>query len=281
MPQLSRAKKLYLLYGVSMLSFTGFLDATIVSAALPDIQSSLNMSVTQLQWIMNAFFLGISAFMASMGRVGDLYGRRKVFYIGTLVFGLASISAGLATAPAFLILCRALQGITTAITIPVGIALIQAAHDKKEIAKAMSIFGSITGAGLALGPVIGGALVTGFGWPAVFFVNIPFIIVGFALCMVGVKESRSNSEMTLDYFGIVFLTLTIASLVFGMVQANSAGWNSELVITSFIVSVNGVRSCLLLFRYAPALRSFLFRYLLKYFHRITIFTNNIYTNRGW
>ena len=237
MSDLSKSQKLCLLFGVSLLSFTGFLDSTIVSTALPDIQSSLNMSVTQLQWIMNAFFLGVSAFMASMGRVGDLYGRRKVFYIGTLIFTLASIGAGFSTSPEFLIICRAFQGITTAITIPVGITLIQVAHKKEEIAKAMSIFGSITGAGLALGPVVGGTLVTGFGWPAVFLVNVPFVVIGFLLCLVGVKESHSDTKMTLDYFGILFLTLTIGSLVFGMVEANAAGWGSEIVIISFIVTV--------------------------------------------
>lgn len=261
MPELSKSKKMFLLFGVSLLSFTGFLDATIVSTALPDIQSSLKMSVTELQWIMNAFFLGISAFMASMGRVGDIYGRRKVFYLGTLVFGLASMGAGLATTPGFLILCRAVQGITTAITIPVGIALVQAAHDKKEIAKAMSIFGSITGAGLALGPVIGGTLVTAFGWPAVFFVNIPFIIVGFALCCVGVKESRSNAKMSLDYLGIIFLTLTIAPLVFGMTQANLLGWNSELVIASLATSAIALIILILVERNAkhPILAGYLFK----------------------
>ena len=208
-----------------------------MSTALPDIQSHLHMSVSQLQWILNAFFLGVSSFMASMGRVADLYGRRKVFYSGTLVFGLASIGAGLATTPGVLIACRVFQGIATAITIPVGIALIQVAHDKHEIAKAMSVFGSITGLGLALGPVLGGVLVTAFGWPSVFFVNIPFVVIGFLLCMVSVKESRSHSDMTLDYFGIIFLMLTTAALVFAMVEANSAGWGSELVIASFVVSI--------------------------------------------
>lgn len=237
MPQLSRIRKLCLLFGVSLLSFTGFLDSTIVSTALPDIQSSLHMPVSQLQWIMNAFFLGISAFMASMGRVGDLYGRRKVFYIGTLIFTLASIGAGFSTSSGFLILCRAFQGITTAITIPVGITLIQVAHKKEEIAKAMSVFGSVTGAGLALGPVLGGALVTGFGWSAVFLVNVPFVLIGFLLCLFGVKESRSDTKMTLDYLGIIFLTLTIGSLVFGMVEANSAGWSSEMVVISFVITV--------------------------------------------
>ncbi len=262
MSELSKSKKHYLLFGVSLLSFTGFLDSTIVSTALPDIQSSLNMSVTQLQWIMNAFFLGISALMASMGRVGDLYGRRKVFYIGTLIFALASIGAGLSPTPAFLIICRALQGMATAITIPVGIALIQAAHDKKELAKAMGIFGSITGAGLALGPVVGGALVTAFGWPAVFFVNIPFVAVGFLICLVSVKESRSSTEMTLDYFGMLFLTLTIAALVFGMVEANSLGWSSQLVVGSFILSFVSLILLIIVERTVahPIMAGYLFRH---------------------
>ncbi len=261
MSSLSKAKKLYLLLGVSLLSFTGFLDATIVSTALPDIQSSLHMSVSQLQWIMNAFFLGISAFMASMGRVGDLYGRRKIFYIGTLIFMLASIGAGLSPTPTLLIMFRALQGITTAITIPVGVTLIQVAHRKEELARVMSVFGGITGAGLALGPVVGGALVTAFGWPAVFLVNVPFVIVGFLLCLISVEESRSNTKMTLDYFGIIFLTLTIGALVYGMVEANTAGWTSETVLVSFAITIVSFTILVMVERCAshPIMAGYLFR----------------------
>jgi EmrB/QacA subfamily drug resistance transporter len=234
---MAKASKIFALMGISLLSFTGFLDATIVSTALPSIQASLHMSVTELQWVMNAFFLGISAFMASMGRVADIYGRRKIFYIGTLIFGIASLGAGLATSAGWLIVFRAIQGITTAITIPVGIALIQTIFDQNETAKAMGIFSSITGAGLALGPVVGGALITAFGWPAVFLVNIPFIVIGFGMCFFTVKESRSTTEMRLDYFGILFLVLTIGALVFAVVEANNYGWESTPIISSFVIFV--------------------------------------------
>lgn len=229
--------KFLVLIGVSLLSFTGFLDATIVSTALPAIQTSLHMSVTELQWIMNAFFLGISAFMASMGKVADIYGRRLVFYIGTIIFALASIGAGLSTHAYWLITFRAIQGIMTAITIPVGIALIQTVFTQEELPKAMALFATITGSGLALGPVIGGALVSTMGWPAVFYINIPFVIVGFLFCLVSVKESRSEQQMSLDYFGILFLALTTASLVFAVVEANQYGWSSRIIIASFIVFV--------------------------------------------
>lgn len=226
----------FALMGISLLSFTGFLDATIVSTALPSIQSDLHMTVTQLQWVMNAFFLGVSAFMASMGRIADMYGRRKIFYIGTIIFALASLGAGMATQALWLIFFRAIQGIMVAITIPVGIALIHTVFNKQETSRAMGVFGAITGAGLALGPVVGGALVTAFGWPFVFFVNIPFIIIGLTMCLFTLKESRSAVEMRLDYFGILFLVLTIASFVFAVVEANTYGWGAPLIKASFIVS---------------------------------------------
>lgn len=232
---MSRAKKFLVLIGVSLLSFTGFLDATIVSTALPAIESSLKMSVTELQWIMNAFFLGISAFMASMGKVADIYGRRRVFYIGTLIFGLASLGAGLSTHVAWLISFRAIQGITTAITIPVGIALIQMVFTQAELPKAMGFFATITGSGLALGPVVGGALVSSFGWPSIFFINIPFIIIGFLCCFLSVEESRSAVKMRLDYFGILFLVLSSGALVFAVVEANNYGWGSPIILSSFVL----------------------------------------------
>ena len=225
------------LMGISLLSFTGYLDVTIVSTALPVIQSSLHMTVTQLQWVMNACFLGISAFMASMGRIADIYGRRCLFYIGTVVFGFASLGAGMSTLPHWLIFFRALQGVTISITIPVGIALIQTIFDKDEVAKAMGFFGTLTGAGLALGPVLGGALVTAFGWPSVFFVNIPFVIIGLALCLLSVKESSSKTKMSLDYFGILFLGLTIGALVFTVVEANIYRWGSSLIVSSIIIFI--------------------------------------------
>ncbi len=233
---MTATSKLFALMGISLLSFTGFLDATIVSTALPSIQATLHMTVTELQWVMNAFFLGVSAFMASMGRIADMYGRRKVFYIGTIIFGLASFGAGIATQAISLIFFRAIQGIMVAITIPVGIALIHTVFNKDESSKAMGVFGAITGAGLALGPVVGGALVTAFGWPFVFFVNIPFIILGFMMCFFTLNESHSATEMRLDYFGILFLVLTIGSFVFAIVEANNYGWGSPLIKASFIIS---------------------------------------------
>ncbi|HJO92254.1 MAG TPA: MFS transporter [Victivallales bacterium] len=232
-----KLKKTCLLFGISLLTFTGYLDATIVSTALPSIQSSLNMSMTQLQWILNAFLLGIAASMASMGRVGDIYGRRKVFYIAVAIFALASIGAGLSTSPIFLIFCRGIQGITTGAVIPIGIALIQTSHKPEDVAKAMGIFSSITGAGLAIGPVAGGALVYAFGWRGVFFINVPFVLAGFLLCLFSVEESRSSTEISLDYLGVLFLTITIVGVVFGVVEAANYGWNSLNVIISFIVSV--------------------------------------------
>jgi MFS family permease len=134
-----------------------------------------------------------------------------------------------------LIFFRSIQGITTAITIPVGVALIQNVYKQNELAKAMGIFGTITGAGLALGPVMGGALVTKFGWSSVFFVNIPFVIVGFSLCLFTVKESRSSVKMSLDYFGILFLISSIGALVFSLVEANTYGWTSPLILGGFAV----------------------------------------------
>jgi EmrB/QacA subfamily drug resistance transporter len=229
-------KQIYALIGISLFSFTGYLDATIVSTALPSIQSGLHMSVSGLQWVMNAFFLLLSAFMASIGRVADLYGRRKVFYIGVILFAAASVGAGLSPNGGTLIFFRALQGLTTAITIPVGVTLIHALFDKEHIAKAMGIFSAMTGAGLALGPVVGGILVSSLGWEWVFFINIPFIIVGFCFCLFTVKESRSEEKIKLDYAGMLLLALTIGAVLYGFSESNTIGWNTTIVITSFIVA---------------------------------------------
>lgn len=232
---MSAIRKTSLLIGISLLSFIGYLDATIVSTALPAIQSSLHMTVSSLQWVMNASFLAISALMASMGRLADIYGRRKVLYVGVIIFGLASIGAAFAPNAGLLIFYRAILGACIAIAIPVGVSIVHHEFDEKTRAKALGIYSAITGAGLALGPLVGGILVNSFGWPSIFLVNIPFILLGLILCVGKLKESRSELKMKVDYFGIIFLSLTMTAFLYSISEANQYGWSSPSIVGGFIV----------------------------------------------
>lgn len=231
-----KTNNILVLMGLSILAFTGYLDATIISTALPSIQHALKMPVHQLQWVMNAFFIGLSACMLIMSNVADNLGRKKVFIIGTVIFGIASIGAGLSPSPAWLIFFRAIQGITTAITIPVAILNVFHIFPEQQVAKAMSVFSAITGAGLALGPLVGGLLVSWFNWRAIFFVNVPFVIVGLLLCL-SLKESRSSEPKPIDFLGMIFLAITIVAFTFSIVQIQQYGWGASIVITGFVITL--------------------------------------------
>src|SRR3989344_76600 len=171
------------LLGLCLLSFTAFLDFTIVNTALPFIQKDLNANVIQLQWITNIFAMILSATMIAAGRLADLLGRTKLFYIGIIIFGIAAFGAGNASNIEWLIFFRALQSLGASIAFTVSIALLPQAFPPDEQTRATGIYSAITGAGLALGPFIGGVLINLLSWRWVFWVNLPIIVIGFFLCI--------------------------------------------------------------------------------------------------
>ena len=152
-------KRWLALIGISILSFVVFIDFTIVNTILPGIQRDLHASVDELQWVMNAFFLMLTVFMVTMGRLGDIYGRRRVLYTGVIVFALASLLAGPADSPQFLIACRFAQGIAGAIMLTCAVGLVTQHFPENEQGRALAVFMSVTGFGMAVGPVLGGASV--------------------------------------------------------------------------------------------------------------------------
>jgi MFS family permease len=148
------------LTGISLLCFVVFVDFTIVNTILPGIQRELHATVDELQWVMNAFFLMLTVFMVTMGRLGDIYGRRRVLYAGVTVFALASFLAGTADDPQFLIACRFAQGIAGAILLTCAVGLVNHHFPEAEQGRAMAVFMSITGFGMAVGPVLGGVFLS-------------------------------------------------------------------------------------------------------------------------
>ncbi len=226
------------LLGISLLAFTVYLDFTIVSTALPSIQKDLSANVIQLQWMMNILFLGLCVFMTAMGRVADIYGRRKLLFIGVIVFGLASLGAGLSVSPLMLIFFRGLQGISAAITLPVAAALIPTLVPEGEQSRAFGFYGMITGAGLAAGPFLGGVIISVVSWRWIFLINVPIVIMGILLCIGRVAESRSAEQgAKIDWWGVLFLGLSVCGIVLGVIQGENAGWLALSTIASFIIGV--------------------------------------------
>lgn len=195
-------KKWWALVGVGIASFLGCIDFTIVNTALPAIKTSLHATVNQLQWIINIFSLALCACMVIMGRLADIYGRRKVLYIGMLVFAVSSFLAGCAINIQWLIVWRLIQGVACSILYTASGAIVSNVFPVEERGKAMGIFFGIAFSGLAAGPVLGGLIVGVFSWRWVFLVNVPVVIISLIICTLSVPESKSPlANRKIDYLG--------------------------------------------------------------------------------
>lgn len=218
--------KWWALIGLSMLSFTAFLDFTIVTTALPFIQKDLHANVLQLQWITNIFGIITAMFMIAAGKAGDMLGRKRVFYFGFIMFGIAAIGAAMSPTIQWLIFFRGVQAFAAAIIATVGVTLLPQAFPADEQDRAIGIFSAFNGAGLALGPFIGGLLITLFSWRWVFWINVPIVIVGLGLCIFSLKPSpKPDTKMPIDWLALVLLIVGLGSLIYGIIQGGQTGWS--------------------------------------------------------
>ena len=219
--------KWWALIGLSLLSFTAFLDYTIVATALPFIQKELNATVLQLQWIMNIFGMILCMFMIAAGQAGDLFGRKKVFFFGFILFGVAALGAGISPTIEWLIFFRAIQGFAAAVIFTIGVALLPQAFPANEQMRAIGIFSAFNGAGLAVGPFLGGLLISFLNWRWVFLINIPIILAGLVCCSFSLKPSpKPDSSIKIDWLGLILLVIGLGSLVYGIVHGEAFGWKS-------------------------------------------------------
>lgn len=230
-------RKWWVLLGVSIASFLGCIDFTIVNTALPDIQTGLSASVMQLQWIINIFILALSTCMVIMGRLADIYGRRLVLYSGMIVFGFSSLGAGMAPTIHWLIFFRLIQGISCAILYTASGAIVSHAFPAKERGKAIGTLFGINGIGLAIGPVVGGFLVVLFSWRSIFLVNVPLILLSLIICFINVSESKNDAaKKTIDWFGLITLLVALPSLILAITQGAAWGWSSFMTIGAFALA---------------------------------------------
>ncbi len=218
--------------GIALLSFGCYLDYTVVNIALPTIQLQLHADIVRLQWIMNIYFLALCILATIMGRCGDLYGRRRVFYIGVTIFTIASLIAGFAPNMSWLIIGRFLQGVGAAIVLPLGMSLLPESFPENERGKAIGWLGSVGGLALALGPLAGGAIVAYWGWRWIFFINVPMVIMGYLFCINAVKESKNNEgNRSLDWKGMLLMTGMMGGIVLGLIHAESTGWKNAITLS--------------------------------------------------
>ncbi|OWT75022.1 MULTISPECIES: DHA2 family efflux MFS transporter permease subunit [unclassified Achromobacter] len=204
------------------------LDTTIVNVALPSIRSDLHFSETALVWVVNAYMLTFGGFLLLGGRLGDLYGHRRLFLAGLALFTLASLACGLAQTQEFLIAARAMQGLGGAVVSAVSLSLVMNLFtEPAERAKAMGVYGFVCAGGGSLGVLLGGLLTTVLSWHWIFLVNIPIGALVYGLCVRLIPRGRGQAmEGRLDIGGAVTITLALMLAVYAVVNGNEAGWTS-------------------------------------------------------
>ncbi|KIL40938.1 hypothetical protein SD70_10930 [Gordoniibacillus kamchatkensis] len=213
------------------------LDYTIVSVALHDIQATIGASYTDLQWIINGYTLTFAVFLLTGGALSDLFGRRKIFMVGLVVFSLASLLCGIASDAFVLNVARAVQGIGAALMFSAALPLLVAEFEGPARARAFGIFGAVVGIGAALGPFLGGIIINALGWRWAFLVNVPVGVLMLALTLWKVAESRDPNARGMDWGGFATFTIAATSLVYTLISGNEQGWGSPVIMGSIVATV--------------------------------------------
>ncbi len=217
--------------------FMAILDNLVVNIALPTLSEEMDASATQLQWVVSAYILVFASVQITAGGLGDRFGRKRWFLIGLTIFTATSFLAAFAQNVEMLIAMRALQGLGAAFILPLSLSLISAAFPPEERGKAIGIWSAISVSGLALGPVIGGALIEYASWEWIFLINVPIGILAFFVTQAVVRESTDTSgTVATDIPGTVLITGAIAAVTFGLIEAGERGWGDSLILGSFILS---------------------------------------------
>src|SRR6478752_4842436 len=219
----------------SLPMFMATLDNLVMTSALPVIQADLGSSVGQLSWFMNAYTLTFATFMLPAATLGDRLGRRRMMLAGITVFTLASIASALSTSSEALIAARAFQGLGAAAIMPLSLTLLAASVPAAMRPLAIGIWGWVSGLGVALGPVIGGAVVEGVSWEAIFWLNVPVALVALPLLLVAVPESRGLWQR-LDPFGVLLLGGAVFLGIWGIVHGNDDGWSALSVAGPLVLA---------------------------------------------
>jgi EmrB/QacA subfamily drug resistance transporter len=217
-------------------SCMAFIDGTVVNIAVPVLQRSMGATVSDTQWIVDAYLLVLSSLMLAGGSLGDHLGRRKVFAIGIAIFAAASAVCGAAANPQQLIAARAFQGLGAALLVPGSLALITATFPANERGRAIGTWSSLTSLAVIAGPLFGGWLVQSVSWRAVFYINIPIAALTLLIVWFSMSPDKTSKDAgRIDWGGTILVTTALAALTFGMIEAPSRGMRSPLVIGSLLL----------------------------------------------
>jgi EmrB/QacA subfamily drug resistance transporter len=236
-PSAASRKRWTLVAATLGLSIT-ILDETVVFLALPAIDRDLDVGLTGQQWIVNGYLLPLAALLLVAGSLADRYGRRRLFVLGLLGFGVASLAAGLAPSGELLIAARVVQGTFAAVLMPSTLALLVATYKDEERAGAIGAWAAWGGAAAAVGPLVAGALIAVASWRWVFFLSLPIVAVAVGLALWAVPESTADRarQKRPDLLGALLATLAIGSASYAVVQGPEAGWTDPAVLAAALLA---------------------------------------------
>lgn len=238
MRKIPRTNKAITLIVTCMGSFMLLLDTSIVTLALPRIQTDLHANLFDLQWAVDAYILPFAVLMLTAGTLGDRFGRKRLFLFGLVLFVIGSAMSGFAPGLDWLLFGRVVQGVGAAALSPGSLSVLVAAFpESHERAQAIGAWGGISGIALAVGPLLGGVLVQFWSWPAIFFVNVPIGLFAFALAWPGLSESRNLNARHIDLPGQLLVIIGLTCLIIAIIQGGSLGWTSPLILGFFFGAV--------------------------------------------
>src|SRR5438093_2368204 len=226
----------WVLVATTLASSMAFIDSTVVNVALPALQTNLNASIVDVQWVIEAYSLLLSALLLVGGSLGDHYGRRRVFLVGVALFAVASTWCGLAPNIHQLIAARAAQGLGAALLVPGSLAIISSSFAENERGRAIGTWSGFSAITTAIGPVIGGWLIEHVSWRAVFFINIPIAFLIILISLWRVPESSDKESVGLDWWGAIVGALGLGALVYGLIESSRLGFGDRSVIAALVAA---------------------------------------------
>jgi EmrB/QacA subfamily drug resistance transporter len=225
----SKSRGRWTLAATILASSMAFIDGTVVNVALPALQTSLNATAVDMQWVIESYSLLLSALLLIGGSLGDHYGRRRIFLIGIALFASASAWCGLAPDTRQLIVARAAQGLGAALLVPGSLAIISSSFPENERGRAIGTWSGLSAITTAIGPVIGGWLIEHVSWRAVFFINIPIALLIILISLWHVPESSDKESVGLDWWGAIVGALGLGALVYGLIESSRLGFNRSVI----------------------------------------------------
>ena len=259
-------KKWWTLAAVSFGLFMIMLDNTIVNVALPTIQSSLHLKVSELEWIVTGYALTFGALMLTGGKLSDLFGRRAMFVVGLAIFTLSSLGCGLAGSATVLIAARIVQGVGAALMNPSTLSIITVTFPARQRGTAIGIWAGVSALALAIGPLVGGLITEHVNWNWIFFINVPIGALAIVAAFAFIEESRDTSaEQRPDIPGLFTSAAGLFALSYALIEANTYGWTSPRILAAFVVA-------------AVSLTSFV---LLELHQRLPMLDLSLFRNRGF